>query len=140
MEQIETVIAESEQAHSGEIRVAVEVGLPLRHLLRGVSARQRAVEVFSQQRIWDTEANNGVLIYLLLADRSVEIIADRGLLRKLPAGMLDEICQRMEADFKRGDFRAGIQTCIGALHGQLVAHFPARDGNRNELPDSPIEL
>lgn len=134
---IERTIMDSEVRHGGEIRFAVEPNLALAPLLRGVDARQRAVELFGQLRVWDTERNNGVLIYLLLADRDVEIVADRGLNGRVQSAEWEAICQQMEADFHRGAFEAGVRQGIKAIGELLARHFPPPADNRNELPDRP---
>ncbi len=134
---IERAISESEVRHGGEIRFAVEPNLPLLPLLRGMSARERALEVFSQLRVWDTERNNGVLIYLLLADRDVEIVADRGLNGRVQATEWEAICRDMEADFRRGAFEAGVRQGIQAVGRLLARHYPPSFDDRNELTDRP---
>jgi uncharacterized membrane protein len=137
---IEQAIKASESAHVGEIRFAVEGALHSTPLLRGQSARERAIEVFSQLRIWDTEHNNGVLLYLLLADRDVEIVADRGLHAKVGTQGWEPICRKMEAAFKQADYEGGVVRGIQATTQHLMKHFPARGGTRNELPDKPVLL
>lgn len=132
---IEQAVIESELRHGGEIRFAVEANLGLWPLLQQQSARDRAVELFSALRVWDTEQNNGVLIYLLLADRDVEIVADRGLNGCVQAEEWEAICQAMEADFRRNAFEAGVCYGIRAVGELLVRHFPPPPDNRNELPD-----
>ncbi len=138
---IEEAIQQSEIGHDGEIRFAVEAALNMRSLLSGQSARERAIEVFSQLRIWDTEHNNGVLIYLLLADRDVEIVADRGISVKVGAGKWESICHEMELAFREGEFESGVIGGIHAIGRHLQEHFPAERMRReNELSDSPIIL
>jgi len=137
---IERAIGESETAHMGEIRFAVEAGLDFWLLMRGQQAQERALEVFSQLRVWDTEHNSGVLIYLLLADRVVEIVADRGIHAKVGAGEWQRICRMMEADFRQGRFEQGVQAGIREISALLVQHFPARGANPDELPDKPVVL
>jgi uncharacterized membrane protein len=137
---IEQAIREAEAKHNGQIRFAVEASLELRPLLAGQSARQRAIEVFSSLRLWDTEHNNGVLIYLLLADRDVEIVADRGIHTKLGQETWEAICREMEAAFRDGRFEAGVLGGIHAVGEHLSRHFPARSGKPNELPDTPVML
>ena len=134
---IERAIGESEVRHGGEIRFAIEPNLPLLPLLRGIGARERAVEVFGRLRVWDTDQNNGVLIYLLLADRDVEIVADRGLNGKVRPAEWEAICRQMEADFRRSAFEAGVRQGIKAIGELLARHFPPPADNRNELPDRP---
>jgi uncharacterized membrane protein len=140
MQAIEQVVAKSETAHRGEIRFAAEAALETNDLLAGETARERALEVFSQLRIWDTEENNGVLIYLLLADRDVEIVADRGINSKVASAEWERICHRMETSFSRGDFRQGVVDGIVEVSALLARHYPARPGDRNELPDKPATL
>lgn len=137
LEAITRAIRDSERHHAGEIHFAVETGLDWHRLLRGLSARERAVEVFSQLRVWDTERNNGVLIYLLLADRSVEIVADRGIDRRVEPGDWEGICRRMESAFREGDFEAGIIAGVEAVGIHMVRHFGGADVQGNELPDRP---
>lgn len=109
-------------------------------LLYGRRVRERAVEVFSQLRVWDTERNNGVLIYLLLADRRVEIVADRGINRDVGPQGWDKICRAMERAFKKEDFELGVVSGIHAIAEHLVRHYPATSANVNELPDKPVML
>jgi uncharacterized membrane protein len=137
---IDTAIKASEAAHRGEIRFAVEGALHIDPLLRGQTARERAIDVFSQLRIWDTERNNGVLIYLLLADRGVEIVADRGIHEKVGAQEWEGICRKMEAAFRQADFEGGVVRGIQEVTRHLVEHFPPSGGDRNELPDKPVVL
>lgn len=138
---IEQAIKQSEISHDGEIRFAVEAALHIWPLLRNQSARERSIEVFSQLRVWDTECNNGVLIYLLLADRDVEIVADRGIHSMVGSEEWEEICRAMEVAFRQGQFEAGVITGVSAISGHLRAHFPTeRQGGENELADSPVVL
>jgi uncharacterized membrane protein len=137
MRAIEVAIADTERAHAGQIRFAVETTLEFAPLLRGVSARERALEVFAQLRVWDTEANNGVLIYLLLADHDVEIVADRGIHAKVGAAEWERICHAMEKHFRAGRFEQGVLEGIRAVGAQLARHYPGA-ARGNELPDAPI--
>jgi uncharacterized membrane protein len=136
---IEARVAASERRHSGEIRVCAEAGLPLSYLWRGASARERAVAMFGKLRVWDTELNNGVLIYLLLAEHRIEIVADRGLNRHVSPSQWQEVMQRMRAAFRRGEFEAGLNDAIDAVDALLAEHFPLAPGehNPNELSDRP---
>ncbi len=136
---IESAIQRSEMTHDGEICFAVEAALNTVSLLRGQTARERAIELFSQIRVWDTEYNNGVLIYLLLADRDVEIIADRGIDAKVANGEWENICHTMESAFRQQQFEAGIINGIDAVSYYLRRHFPPdlKQGG-NELPDEPV--
>ena len=135
---IEAEIKKSEAQHAGEIRFVVEAALDFFPLLRNQSARERAIDVFSQLRLWDTEGNNGVLIYLLLADRDVEIIADRGINSRVGTDTWEGICKSMETALSHGDFEKGIIIGIQQITALLVQHFPALAENQNELPDRPI--
>jgi len=138
---IEQAIKQSEASHDGEIRFAVEAALHILPLLGDQSARQRSIEVFSRLRVWDTECNNGVLIYLLLADRHVEIVADRRIHGKVGGEEWEEICRAMEAAFRQGRFEAGVIAGIGAISAHLQTHFPTeRQGGENELADKPVIL
>jgi uncharacterized membrane protein len=137
---IENAIAEVERKHAGQIRFAVETALEIKPLFANLSARERAIEVFSQLRIWDTEQNNGVLVYLLLADRKVEIVADRGVHNKLGQNIWDVICKEMETAFRQGKFEEGICNGIRQVGSHLEHHYP-QDGTKiNELPDRPVIL
>jgi uncharacterized membrane protein len=137
---IERAVAQSEARHGGQIRFAVEHALDTASLLRGLSARERALDVFSALKVWDTEHNNGVLIYLLLADRDVEIIADRGIHGRVGAEGWETICRAMEGAFREGNFEQGVLSGIGQVSGLLESHFPKRRDGLNELPDRPVVL
>ncbi len=137
---IDKAIKASETTHRGEIRFVVEGALETAPLLRGQTARERAIDVFSQLRIWDTERNNGVLIYLLLSDRDVEIVADRGVDAKVGPQEWERICREMEAAFRRGDFEGGVIGGIREVTRHLAEHFPPIGTDRNELPDKPVVL
>ncbi|WP_026600417.1 TPM domain-containing protein [Methylomonas sp. 11b] len=141
LQAIEAAIANSETSHLGEIRFVVESALEIGELLHGITPRQRALEVFSQCRIWDTEHNTGVLIYLLLSDRDVEIVADRGIHTKVGEAVWARICQNMEAQFRAGRFEQGVVEGIAQISAQLQQHFPASAlDNPNELSNAPIIL
>ena len=137
---IQARVAASERHHSGEIRVCVEAGLPLPFLLRNADAHERAVAVFGELGVWDTEHNNGVLVYLLLAEHRIEIVADRGLNRHVSAAQWQQISDTMAAAFKTGQFEAGLNQAVDAVDALLARHFPATPGavNPNELPDAPV--
>ncbi len=135
---IERTIAEVEQTHAGQIRFVVEDALDLKPLLEGQTARERAIEVFSRLRVWDTEQNNGVLIYLLLADRDVEIVADRGVHAKLGQPVWEAVCREMEAAFRQGKFEEGAIAGIRSVGAHLARHYPHIGAKANELPDRPI--
>ena len=140
LEAIERAICAAELMHDGQIRFAVEAALELTPLLAGQTAQQRAIEVFSKLRVWDTGQNNGVLIYLLLADRDVEIVADRGIHARLGKEVWEAICREMEESFRTGHFEAGVLAGILAVGEHLARHFPARSGKPNEIPDRPVVL
>jgi len=137
---IDGAIKASEATHTGEIRFAVEGALDIAPLLRGQTARERAIDLFSHLRIWDTGRNNGVLIYLLLADRDVEIVADRGIHEKVGAQEWERICRKMEAAFRQADFEGGVVGGIREVTLHLAEHFPPDGDDRNELPDKPVVL
>lgn len=135
---IKKAIKASETAHEGEIRFAAEGGLDGLRLFRGQSPRERAIELFSRLRIWDTEHNNGLLIYVLLADRAVEIVADRGIHAKVGSGEWSKVCHQMEAAFKNSNFEGGLIGGVQAVTQHLVKHFPSEGRSVNELPDKPV--
>lgn len=134
---IEDAVAASEARHTGELRFVVEGALDLGHLVRGTTARERAVELFSELRVWDTEANSGVLIYVQLADRQVEILADRGVHRRVGDAPWQAICRTMEAHFHAGRFEAGALAGVQAIGGILAREFPAVGDNPDELANAP---
>lgn len=138
--EIENAIRDSEQHHNGEIRFAIEASLPLTAVFKRVSARQAAIDAFSRLRVWDTQDNSGVLIYLLLADHDLEIVADRGIADKVGQTAWDEIAHDMEQHFRAGNFRAGALQGIRRVHELLAEHFPPGSRNANELSDKPVLL
>ena len=140
LQRIEARVAASEAKHSGEIRVCVEAGLPLSYLRRNATPRERAVAMFGKLRVWDTEHNNGVLIYLLLAEHSIEIVADRGLHRQVDNFVWQRIMAAMQVAFKGERFEDGLIQAIDAVDGLLTQHFALAPGavNPNELPDAPV--
>ena len=136
---IERAVAEQEKRHRGELRVAIEGGLPLPALVAGRTARERAFEHFTRLRVWDTEDNAGVLIYLLLVDRRVEIVADRGIHARVGATAWETICGAMQQEFAAGRFEAGMLAGLSSVSDLLAQHFPAGPGdNPNELPDALV--
>jgi uncharacterized membrane protein len=140
LKRIGQAIRESEKTHNGELRFAVEAGLDLLPLLEGLTPRQRARQVFGQLNVWDTEHNSGVLIYLQLVDRDIEIVADRGITAKVRQAAWDSVCRRMEEAFRAGRFEAGVLQGIREITALLAEHYPARHSNPNELPDQPAVL
>jgi uncharacterized membrane protein len=139
MARLQAQVAASENQHSGEIRLAVEAGLPLSYLWQGLGARDRAITLFGKLRVWDTEHNNGVLIYLLLADQAIEIVADRGLNRQVGAAQWQALIAPMQQAFRASRFEAGLSQAITTIDGLLAQHFALAPGeaNPNELPDAP---
>lgn len=137
---IQSAISKAEAAHDGEIRFAIEANLQPMQLIHGMTAHERALEVFSQWRVWDTEHNNGVLIYVLFADKAVEIIADRGIHLKSTADTWQRITHVMRDAFAEGRFEAGATEGITAVAEELARHFPAVFPPINELSDEVIEL
>ena len=142
MDRLQARVAASEQAHSGEIRICVEPGLPLSYLWRDASARERALAVFSKLRVWDTEANNGVLIYLLLAEHAIELVVDRGLVRQVDDARWRAIVDGLGMQLRAGQFEQGLAQVIDKVDALLRLHFPLAEGetNPNELPDRPHRL
>ena len=136
---IEARVAASEQHHSGEIRVSVEAGLPLSYLWKNLSARDRAIMLFGKLRVWDTEQNNGVLIYLMLAEHAIEIVADRGLNQHVSPTEWQALITPMRAAFAQGRFEVGLLQAIDAIDGLLIRHFALAPGQTNpdELPNRP---
>jgi uncharacterized membrane protein len=140
MRRIESAIRQSEARHGGEIRFAVEAALDPLAVWRGMTARERAIEVFSELRVWDTEGNNGVLVYLLLADRDVEIVADRGVDRRFGGAEWEEICRAMERHFAAGRYEEGVLAGIAHIGAHLERHFPRAADDVNELPDQAARV
>jgi uncharacterized membrane protein len=143
-------VAASEQRHTGQIRICVEAGLPASYLWRAATARERAVTVFGKLRVWDTEHNNGVLIYLLLADQAIEIVADRALARRVDGVQWQQTLGRMQQAFAARRYEDGLTQALEEVSAWLVAYFPAdarvSSGNRTPaslasaggLPDRPV--
>jgi len=139
---LETRVAASEQRHSGQIRLCVESGLPLSYLWRHATTRQRAVTLFGKLRVWDTEHNNGVLVYLLLAERAIEIVADRGLTRQVPEAEWQRLVAGLGDALRSQRFEDGLAEAIAAVDALLVQHYPRVAGQlyANELPDRVVLL
>ena len=140
MDVIARAIAESERSHRGELCFVVEAELTTAQLWRGLSARDRAREVFAQHGVWNTEHNNGVLIYVLLADHAVEIVADRGIDGRVEQGAWQSVCESMNVHFRARRFEAGALAGVHAVSEMLARHFPDSGVGRNEIPDRPILL
>jgi len=137
---VEQAIRESEKLHGGEIRFAVEAALHPAQVWRGVTARSRAIALFAELGVWDTERNNGVLLYLLLADREVEIVADRGFNGKVTAEEWEDVCRHMESSLSKGRHGEAVIAGIDAISRIMARHFPPSARGRNELPDRPVAL
>ena len=140
VERLARRVAASEGRHSGEVRIYVEAGLPTSYLLRDATPRERAVTMFAKLRVWETEHNNGVLIYLLLAEHAIEIVADRGINRHVTPAEWQAIVARMGSAFRDGRFEDGLTQALEEVSALLVEHFPLAPGeaNPNELPDQPV--
>ncbi len=138
LDQIEKAIKHSECRHSGELCFAVENALALDQVWQGISARQRAIEIFSNLRVWDTEYNSGVLIYLSLADREVHIVADRGIAKCVAQVEWDAIAATIQEEFLRGDFLSGALQGIERITTLLATHFPPNANNPNELSNKLV--
>jgi uncharacterized membrane protein len=137
---IGAAVAAGEQTHRGEVRLVVEKSLPFDAVWDDVTNRQRALTLFADYGVWDTEDNCGVLIYINLAEHKVDIVADRGIDRKIDAPTWQAICRTMTAGFKRGDFHHATLAAIGEVNALLRQHFPADRPGANELPDHPIVM
>lgn len=140
LQRIRAAVAEAESGRGGELRVAIEASLELAALLRGTSARARALEVFASLEVWDTEENNGVLLYVLLADRDVEIVVDRGIARRVAQAEWEAICQDMEALFRAGRHEEALLTGVRQIGALLAVIYPVGGEAANQLPDSPVLL
>lgn len=139
LDRLQQRVAQSERRHSGEVRVCVEPRLPWAGLLRSATPRERAIAMFGELRVWDTEFNNGVLVYLLLAEHAIEIVADRAVARLVPQAEWDRLAATMADAFRAGRFEDGLMQAIEGVERHLVQHFPLAEGvaNPNELPDRP---
>jgi len=141
LDAIQHAVAAGESRHRGQVCFAIEGALPLRDLLAGRTARQRAHEVFAHLRVWDTEHNSGVLIYVLLPDHAIEIVADRGIAARVAQPEWQAVCDGMRAAFAAGEYERGACAGVNAVCAILARHFPANGGrNDNELPDRPVVL
>lgn len=138
--EIERAIGDVELRHSGEIRFVVETALDPPDLWRGVTPRERGERLFSELRIWDTQNNNGVLIYVLLADRDVEILVDRGLAALVPQAEWEQVCREIEGHYGAGRFSQGSVAGVRSVGALLARHFPGSGGDADELPNQPVLL
>ncbi|HEY0333808.1 MAG TPA: TPM domain-containing protein [Stenotrophomonas sp.] len=142
LDAITAAIAAGERLHSGEVMFAVEADLALSELWAGATPRQRAEAAFARLRTWDTRANNGVLIYLLLADHAIEIVADRGLQGRVSPAQWQEVCRRMQAQLQAGEPGAAVIGAVDAVCSLLAEHYPPdpRAPDEDELPNRPTFL
>jgi uncharacterized membrane protein len=140
LKEIERRVGDVERVHPGELRFVVEHALELGDLLVGLTPRERALEIFGLVRVWDTEHNSGILIYVLHAEHAVEIVADRGIARRVPQTEWDALCLVMEKEFQAGRYGEGALAAINGAATLLEKHFPVQTGGRNELPDQPLLL
>ncbi|HEX3122059.1 MAG TPA: TPM domain-containing protein [Rhodanobacteraceae bacterium] len=140
LDAIHHAIAEGEKRHRGEVCFAIEQAMPWRDLARGRSARERAQDVFAQLRVWDTQHNSGVLIYLLVAERAIEIVADRGIAARVGQQEWQRICDGMRERFVAHDYERGVIDGVRAVSDMLAKHFPDDGSTRNELADAPVML
>lgn len=140
LDRIEQTVVEGERRHAAELRIAIEGALPAGLAWRGFPARERAVDLFGELRVWDTEANNGVLVYILLADHAVEIVADRAAARAIPEARWQEVTRSMVEAFRQGRFQEGCTAAVERLDGLLAEAFPPGAHNPDELPNRPVLL
>jgi uncharacterized membrane protein len=137
---IEKAIGECEHRHGGEIRFVIETSFDLPELWHDLAPRTRALQIFGQFGVWDTAHNNGVLIYVLIADHDVEIVADRGIAQHISAAEWAGVCREMEAHYRAGRFREGSIAGVEGVGALLGRHFPGRRHSDNELPNQPVLL
>jgi len=140
LDRIEAAVRAAEASHAGELRVVIETDLDAWSILAGKTSRQRAIEVFSGFHVWDTELNNGVLLYVLCADRTVEIVADRGFNPLVTAAEWRKVCEAMETEFRAGRWAEGALAGVSAAAQLMSRHFPGAARSGNELPDRPVLL
>lgn len=132
-------VAEGEKRHTGEVRVSIEAALPTSYVMRDSTPRERAIALFGKLRVWDTQDNNGVLIYLLLAEHAIEVVADRGVTARVPGSEWTRLVEAISMAFRAGRYEEGLTRAIDDVTELLVQHFPVQAGktNPNELPDEP---
>ena len=140
LDRIRRAIAEGESRHAGQVCFAVEAALPLPRVWHRLRPRARALEVFGLLRVWDTEANDGVLLYVMLADHAVEIVADRGIDARVGDAAWQAICRKIETAFRAGRFGEGVEKGIAEISALLAQHSPRTGPGRNEIPDAPVIL
>jgi len=135
---IDQAIADIESRHAGELRFAIEAAFDLPELWHGITPRQRALQVFGQLGVWDTAGNNGVLIYVLVADRDVEIVGDRAIAERVTQAEWDAVCREMEGHFHAGRYAEGAESGIAGVARLLGQHFPRGGGDRDEQPNRAV--
>ena len=140
MRRIREAVAEGERGHAGELCLAIESRYSVWAVLNGLDARERARQVFSLLRVWDTQNNSGVLLYLQLAERKVELVADRGIAARVDAGQWQAICEQFAGDMAVKPADEAVLSCLGRINALLTLHFPAAADNPRELPDEPVVL
>ena len=140
LDQVEAAVSSGEKTHRGQVRFVVEAELSTSQLWAGLTSRQRAIDVFSMLRVWDTEENNGVLVYVMLADHKVEIIADRGIHRHVGDERWRAICREIEHHYRKRDFMGGSITAVQKISAELAFYFPSSGESKNEQPDRPVVL
>jgi len=140
LDRLEAAVAAAEGQHQGELRLVIETDLDAWSILAGKTSRQRALEVFAGSRVWDTESNNGVLIYVLFADRAVEIVADRGFNDLVTPAEWAAVCRAVEGEFRQGRWEQGAIAGVEGVARLLARHFPGTGRQGNELPDRPVLL
>ncbi|MEP6482925.1 MAG: TPM domain-containing protein [Rudaea sp.] len=140
LDAIQHAVAQGEAGHDGQVCFAIEGALRLGSLFKNITPRQRAEDVFAHLRVWDTQNNSGVLIYVLLAEHAIEIVADRGIAARVPASEWESICIQMQKRFAAAEFEQGAVEGVAAVSAVLAGHFPATGGKKNELQDRPVLL
>ncbi len=138
LSKLEAAVVASEELHSAQLRLAIDPSMNLISVLRGVSPRERALELFGLLRVWDTQERSGVLVFIQLADGAIEIVADRGLNQRIPSARWEEACQSLKAAFSDRRYLGGVDEAIQEISKVLASEFPPKIGNINELPDRPI--
>lgn len=138
LEAIQAAIADGEKLHRAEVRVIIEPSLTMAEVLQGESARERACELFAQYRIWDTEENCGVLVYINLADHQVEIVADRGSARAVHANEWQAVCKTMTQGFAQERYEESVLAALKQLNDLLHRQFPSQGSTENELSNQPL--
>jgi uncharacterized membrane protein len=140
LDAITAAVTAGEQTHRGEVRLVVEKSMPIAAVREGVTNRQRALAMFAECGVWDTADNCGVLIYINLAERKVDIVADRGIDSRIDASTWQSVCDTMTAGFALGNFHDSTLAAIDRVNALLRQHFPAQGSRPNELPDRPVMM